>query len=730
MIWSTPESLADDSAALSVTAPTVLADTGTTISKTGPQFFKNSDGVTWTGCFVYYPRYNADQQIVTVDLSTGLVGVSDTTVFENESWHQFVAVPGPGNKSYINPKGGSPLHIRIHCYDTGTHTWQYNVAGTRSDHLGSAQPSKIAVGTNGRIYSLGKTPEDKLSVLEVDPNNDHATRFYTDIDANGDVVSVAADDQYIYVIDDPYGTRTLTAINLADNARTTIYSGAGIVLHQRKYGVILNHSTTYRYVYHGAVSGGFSNSAINDDPPWGFDDTDLLAYSSVYAVNPPFSSFDDTATIPVEGTTGRFWFNDPRYPGDQKTSVDIPGVVKYAQSLKTVKVVSDQKVLFGATDYNGYSLFDRQTNAVSTLKPASGTLSNYTISAKNGIAYISGYFGAPVLRYDTNQAWTNAITYDYDPNQAQDFDNPEYLGAIGNAHNIGKAFSSAIGADGKAYFCGEKVRSGDGGGVAVYDPITDTVSGYTDEFEDENPRNAVSCGKFIVVSSYYDVTPHPIRLNVIDTELSDVVRTIEPADDIENNAGRLAADNSGNVYVYTENDAQTETRIIKVNVQTGVVIWDRAYPIVSLVGGYNDDGTADIKYASDGFLYATMSGSKWLIRINPANGDVAPLMRFASNIGRFDLYNNTIYFAGSTQIRSVSGFLADIDMANYPWPAKLSGRNVIGARCNFRNIVALAFGGQTYSLVPLAESALIAGAGIVEVSAPTLIPGAGVVALN
>jgi len=273
---------------------------------------------------------------------------------------------------------------------------------------------------------------------------------------------------------------------------------------------------------------------------------------------------------------------------------------------------------------------------------------------------MSGYFGALTLKWDVSETWDNNQDYSYDANNPPAFANPENLGYIGNAYNLTKAYSSCVGADGIAYFGGEKVRYEEGGGIATYDPVTDTASGYTTGLETANIRNVVAVDKYVAISGYdEDTETNPIFVKVLDTELSSIVRTIEPTSDIYNNAGRLCAGPAGttDVYILTETDDELSTRIIKVDVSDGSVKWDREWSTSCDVGGYNDTGTADIALGSDGYLYATINGSKWFVRINPANGDIWPVKKFASNTGRFDFLEDTAYFAGSTSIRSVSGFL-------------------------------------------------------------------------
>ncbi len=634
-----------------------LVQTKGAIALTSPQFFKNPDGDTWTVCLAYFPEYDVNQQIITVDLSTGLVGVNDTTLFKDESWHQFVSVPGPNNTSYINPKGDAL--IRVHAYDTASHTWSYDVAGTREDHRGSGQPSKIAVGTNGNIYSLGRTPTGDLSVLEVDPNNNNSTRFFTDISANGDVVAVAADDLYAYTLDSPYDVRTLTAIGLDTDERTVIHSNAGAQIYQRKHGVVLLSGGTWSWVHHGQV---LAATDLNTSPPWGPDETDLYETSTHYPAPAPLEEFDTIGLIPAESNTGKFWFVDPNGTPDLYTSVDVPNIIKYPETLRVGLGLSNGKILFAADGYNGYSLFDPSTSQLDKYITAISRISNYAVCGEGELAYLSGYFGGPVLKYDITSEWDNTVNDLYDPNTPVPWANPEYLGPLGNDYNFAKTFSCAIGADHKAYFGGERVRSGVGGGVAIYDPDTDAVTGHTEGFADENVRNVVRTGSYVVTSSYSDSGTNPIRLVVLDTRSGAIARTIEPAGDITANAGRLCGpnvqiaqpDDAPAVFLLTETDDELTSRIIKVDVESGEVLFDVTLPFPNDAGGYNDNGRSDILMAGDGFLYATVNPSQLLIRMDPETGLYEPIRKLNQSAGRFDAIGADLYVCGTTWVRKIS----------------------------------------------------------------------------
>jgi len=678
-VYSASEDIATVAAALSAENIEELVPAGGVITHTNPIYFPNADGVHTTVCFAYYTNYRVNQQIITVDLATGLVGVNDTTSFDDEAWHLSYGIYAGNGVSYI---GGSktPSVILTHKYDTKTHTFTKDVIPPTDYYKRGNQPSVLNIGTNGKIYGLGKDPNDNDSstVAELDPADD-SYRFLTGIPAAGDPKTIAADDTYVYLLTEPYQERRLTAVNLDTEEQIILQDGVstGIWIKQVKHGVLAQDGSQWYWLYGGQIipATDLNNYNGTGNPPWGADETDLNAYQAELPVDrsPRIATVKQEAMIPPgDNTTGRFWYIDPNDPAPvylrDFVSVDIPNVNKYPAIIKFPKALPNGKVLFAHKGYTGYSLYDPLTNTLESHQVAEGRLSNYTISVDGNNAYISGYPSSPLLKYDFTQPWDNEITSDWDPNEAQAFTNPEYLGYIGSFDgiNIKKSYDSAVGVDGKIYFGGQVIRDGDGGGVVSYDPITDDTFLYRNGYETDAVNNLVSVGQYIVSSSQKDGgVDHPMRVKVIDTNLGTVVRTIEPASDIDED-GRMVADGNGEpfVYILTNVDNRTTTRILKINVETGVVVYDHSYPVGNYAGHGNDEGYADLLFADDGFLYAIMGStntSPWLVRIDPETGYVVPTHRFTNSAGRFDALGNDLYMAGTyqggvTTVRRVKDF--------------------------------------------------------------------------
>jgi len=643
-----------------------------TILHTGPQFFHNPDKTSWTACLPYYPGYASNQQIMTVDLSDGTAKVNDTTSVPKDSWHMFKAVPGPGSITYVSAQGGGYEHL--HQYDSSTHTFTYNIVDIRPDHRNATQRTKLVAGVNGRIYSFAtmeaKSYGDK-SVLEFDPDT-NTTRFWgdipsgTDVHPAGDVHGIAADMTHIYLTDNPYGVRTLRSINLATGEINILSAETGYTVYQRKYGVVLSRSSTWWWLYNGEMILA-SYGQLNESPPWGFDDTDLYKKSTHYlsvaelATKP--IAIDESALIPIgDSTTGTLWYKDPTSSEpDAYVSADFPNIVKYTAGIKRVVGMNNGKILGAASGYAGYILYDPVSEQQEHFVPVDGRISNYGTCLDGEDLYVTGYFPGSTFRYNTNQSWDNAMTPAYDPNIDITYLNPKNLGGLGSVGNIGKAYSCSKGGDGLIYIAGENVRSGSGGGMATYNPQTEENLGIKADYESSDVRNVVSIGPYMITSSFAGDHSASIRVAVYDTILGSVVRKIYPTTAggaIFNNAGRLAADINGEpyVYLYTTTDDNLNTRILKIDILTGDILFDRSYAVASHVGGYNDNGLSGLRMADDGFLYAYMGAyGRWVIRIDPETGDVEPFRVLTNNPSRFDLIGNELYMGGSS-LRKISDF--------------------------------------------------------------------------
>jgi hypothetical protein len=643
----------------------------TTILQTDPQFFHNPDKNSWTACIPYYPGYANSQQIMTVDLSNGEAKVNDTTSVPNGSWHMFKAVPGPGSTTFVSAQGGGYEHL--HRYDSATHTFEYDIVDIRPDHRNATQRTQLVAGVNGRIYSFA-TMEAKSygnkSVLEFDPET-NATRFWgdipsgTDVHPAGDIQGMAADMTHIYLIDNPYGVRTLRSINLATGEINILSAETAYQVYQRKYGVVLSRSNTWWWLYNGQMIPA-PYGELNESPPWGFDDTDLYKKSEHYLSVAEFATkptaIDEGALVPTgTSTTGTLWYKDPTGDPDVYVSADFPNIVKHTAGIRRVLGMNNGKI-FGATGgYAGYLLYDPVLDQQEHFIPVDGRISNYGTCLDGEDLYVTGYFPGSTYRYDTNQNWDNAMSPAYDPNVEVTYNNPKNLGGLGSVGNIGKAFDCSKGGDGLIYIAGENVRSGSGGGMATYNPQTEENLGIKVGYEQSDVRNVVSVGQYMVTSSFTGDDSTSIRVAVYDTTLGSVVRKIYPTTAggaIFNNAGRLAADINGEpyVYIYTTTDDGLNTRIIKVDILTGEVLFDRSYVVGSTVGGYNDSGSSALQMADDGFLYAYMGTSaRWVVRIDPETGDVEPFRLLIRTPSRFDIIGDDLYMGGSS-LRKISDF--------------------------------------------------------------------------
>jgi len=267
--------------------------------------------------------------------------------------------------------------------------------------------------------------------------------------------------------------------------------------------------------------------------------------------------------------------------------------------------------------------------------------------------YISGYFGGDTLRYDTTKEWTNTSSDTYNPNDTSVELNPKHLGGLGNIGNIGKPYDSAMGLDGLYYMGGERIRTGEGGGLSSYNPLTQENLGITAGFEKEDVKNVIRAGKYIVAGSFATDASHPVRVSVYDTQLKTIVRTIEISG-VFKSIGNMCnkSDDETIVYVFTKSDDNLNTKILKINVETGTIEFDVSYPFVN---NFSSDRNT-LLMAEDNYLYSLIGDLNILVRIDPNTGHIEPVRRFSDSGGDFDDFENDLYFAGLNHIRRVQNY--------------------------------------------------------------------------
>ena len=493
-------------------------------------------------------------------------------------------------------------------------------------------------------------------LLKIDTIN-KTSKYYGNISTLDGVGQVAADDTYIYLSTNKYGAGDLIRINRSNSEVSTLKNNINYTLFQRKNGVVFkdNIIQKWHYLFNGAIVDGEED--LNQNVPWGSDNTDL--YTSSNFNDLPNSTPDDWAEglwdtstmVPVNGKNrGYFWY---RYDKDSAfKKVILENILTYSVAQTRLIALNSGNILTTNSGYLGLNLINTTSKTAQHYQLSTGSSSIYTL-AKNsqGEVIFNGYFNAPYTLYDEKLTWDNTIDENYNPNNSISYSNPKESIPLGGSVNISKAFGSVLSKNDSYYFSGEKVRSGDGGGVGVYESDSNSLELITG-FEESNVRDLVLVDNYVVAASIGDKTASPLRLSFIDTSTKRVVKTFEPTNKITKNQGRLASDGD-NVYVLSTSDDNAKTYLIKYNPQTQTSLI-KIYPFFSDVGGYNDNAKSSFIYnKKDGYLYATLANNIFS-RIDTDTLLAEPIAKLTTDETRFNIVDESVYFIAANKLTKLN----------------------------------------------------------------------------
>jgi len=648
----------------------LINEAGKTITHTTPKFLGETGGLN-SFLNVYYTAYGQNTQVSVVN-SSGVEVYNESVVFENDNFHLTPYVYVGSGVTYIpHPSTGGA--IRFSKFDTTTDTMTADTIALDAQHLNPASAFTMALGLDGRCYTFASQDGSQTlsSVIGLDVIGG-TSEAWKNIVTDFSISRGGADLTHVYFSTNRYGDGSIFSIRLSDGLVTDITGAetAKFEVNQRKNGVVLRvvtgAVTTWRYLYNGTMSADVAD--LNANPPWGADATDLYSASYVIDQITPPSSFDQSALKPVDGNTfGRLWY---RYnESSNYVSVDVPNITTHPATLNRIGIKRDGNIIVSHSGYNGFTEVNVSDDSIRHSYIATATdeavISPYTITSKSNRVVFSGYYGSPMYELDTSKAWDNRLVSTYNPNTQGAYLNPKYNGNVGSATNVSKAFSSVIDKYNNWWACGEKIRSGEGGGVIYWDGAA--INSVSSLLAYEG-RCIAANNDYIAVTSLLDAGSVTISLIDIDTKL--VVREIIPDILLTSFAGRIVLD-ADNVYMITSNDAETETRLYKFLLSDGSQVASNTYSFKTEIGGTDDSLGGDITIGEDGYLYAIFktAADKTLVRIDTVNLQAEPIQQFSygSGINRFVLDNNTLYTYDANNIRKVSnyslqsGFVSQID---------------------------------------------------------------------
>lgn len=637
----------------------------------------NSDD-SWDLLKVYYKEYWKNYQLISYD-----TGKNRLTKTSFEGTGQEILLLKDNNvlttdkRLFFSNLKRPNLSVFVSVYDADADKITHNITLSR---FVQGERAPLVIGTNGKIYGAAGyknfdknvnneylDPSRHATAFEIDPATSMVTEYGKlgpDHSSDGSVwgYSVAADDTHVYVVSGKIPWY-LIAYNRSTGEQQTLFTTAdtngSISVKQYKHGVIAyvsgningSESDGSYWLKNGRATIAKTAQAERfDDCPWNPEGIDpFTSFNDIHF--PDLPKIDDYAARGSEADQ-TLWYQLDTLWNHVDYSVDTHQI-----ELKNGLKLDNGKILIAARAYSGYSLYDPKTNQSKYLGkiPLSGSLA---MSQSGSKIYISGYPSSISFEYDPSKAWTQSNNKDYHPeNGEQDFKdqslNPRFLGYFNDKSGVHKPYKSAVDNKGKVYFVGRWYRNGIGGGLAWYDPKTDTHDGYYEYFSNYQLRHIapVLGGQYMMLSgtAVKDSTlgkPTPVtgRLFLLDTNTNQIINTFDPlpesisAGDIIDVGNGFIMGLSSDSLSYSD---ETETYIYKMNALTGEIIFKHTLQVDTLfetLGNMNYG--YGFKLAEDGNVYVLFE-RKGLVSISK-NGDYELLGRL-SGYGQTLFYGSDVY---------------------------------------------------------------------------------------
>jgi hypothetical protein len=155
----------------------------------------------------------------------------------------------------------------------------------------------------------------------------------------------------------------------------------------------------------------------------------------------------------------------------KKTEFEAPAS---PERLFRIKTMPDGRIFGSTYDLRVCFVYDPATGKSRTLGPLSSGYNVYDFAFHGGKTYLIGYAGAILFEYDPTRPWGRGRTDPAHPPtpwpHRDPTDNPRAVGGIQMKHG----HQLLVGADGCIYMKGYPTREDVGGGLAYYDPATQT----------------------------------------------------------------------------------------------------------------------------------------------------------------------------------------------------------------------------------------------------------------
>ena len=161
-----------------------------------------------------------------------------------------------------------------------------------------------------------------------------------------------------------------------------------------------------------------------------------------------------------------------RMPGEEEwRRVDFK-VTTYPQKLWRLSTMNDGRLMGRAGSHLWSYIYDPKTDTPTWLGTHSIELFAPALHHPNGMVYMAGYSGGPLIQYDPAKPWTaNVVHNPGDKPIAADHPdaNPRLLQSYHELNTVKAWRGTALGADGNVYLGGIVLREGNGGAFGWWD---------------------------------------------------------------------------------------------------------------------------------------------------------------------------------------------------------------------------------------------------------------------
>jgi len=657
----------------------------------------NTNGIDWNILKPYRKKYWENESLVMIDSASGDINTLHIPESNTYNW-KFLHSTIANNKLVISgqakipdPDGANQFATkwttRIHVYDPATNSTSLNAIKLPAEMVPSSH--FIEKGMNGKLYGTGLYDantnllacyEIDMDAYEADPVNYVAKDFgpvgVAQEILGAQALGIFADETHVYLTE---GTKPyyLIAINIATGVQTTLLEttveDGFITLQGSAYGAIVQGKNLVNdisdgdyFLYNGELIAPPAGVRIeNATPPWPGD-------NYVYATKVDEIGLSDKPEIEYfQAERGiaekRIWYRPSALIGTAGLTPEEAGWRKFEftsdvfpQNIQRLDLLPNGKFFGAAVSYGGMFIYDEGQNS-SSFAGQYG-LSHYSTTVVDDLVYVSGYPNGPLYEFNTSKPINrdgynfNTSNGTFEPILGSDKSaelNPRFIGHLESVAGIHKVFTSTEGEKGKVYFGGRFERNGIGGGLAWYDPATDSIDGYSAPFNDYQIISMTSSldKKYIIISTLGVNTATEGKIFVVSSATNQIVSSFKPTPKASSTGFIVGISNTEAIGISYDKVDNNKAYVYKINILTGEVLATREIGArVAFVNDTNQLTGKALVRDEYGTPWAYLDGT--LVKIS-ADLNFQIVGKINDTLGKFSIKENFVYLTGKDMLRRI-----------------------------------------------------------------------------